>query len=200
MKRSLTIYGCGGHARSVADIVLANGSYDTIVFVDENARDRETLYGFDVLRSPAGENTPCFPAIGDNAKRKAKLEAIGEELLVSIISRTAHIGLGAKLGNGVFVGNYCHIGPEALIGKNTIINHGAVVEHEVAIGEHCHIGPRATVCGRCRVGDLVLLGAGATVKDYVTICPNVVIGAGATVVSDIRLPGVYVGTPAKRMR
>jgi acetyltransferase-like isoleucine patch superfamily enzyme len=45
----------------------------------------------------------------------------------------------------------------------------------------------------------VFLGAGATVIDGTTIADDVTVGAGATVVSDIREPGTYVGSPARRL-
>lgn len=56
-----------------------------------------------------------------------------------------------------------------------------------------------TVCGNCRIGDGVFLGAGATVIEQIQIGPGVVVGAGATVVKDLIEPGVYVGTPARRI-
>jgi UDP-N-acetylbacillosamine N-acetyltransferase len=200
MKKTLVIYGCGGHSRSVADIVLANAEYESIFFVDDNAKENETLYGFRVLRQWTNEAADCFLAIGDNESRKRFLDNICEDYLISIISRTAHIGYQANIGKGVLIGNFCHIGPEASIGKNTIINNGAVVEHEVKVGEHCHVGPNATISGRCKIEELVFVGVGATIIDYVNICSNVIIGAGATVVRDIDEPGVYVGTPVRKIK
>jgi len=199
MNDSLVIYGCGGHSRSVVDVLLAGNSYTSIILVDENAKDNETLYGFRVLRQRTDESADCFLAIGDNKLRKDFLDNICEDYLISIVSRIAHIGYQANIGKGVFIGNFCHIGPEVVIGKNTIINNGAIVEHEVCVGEHCHIGPNATISGRCKIGKLVYVGVGATIKDYVNICSNVIIGAGATVIKDIDEPGIYVGTPAKKI-
>jgi UDP-N-acetylbacillosamine N-acetyltransferase len=200
MNNHLVIYGCGGHARSVVDVVLANASYDSVCFVDDNAKEDETIFDIKVLRSWTGETTDHFIAIGDNKLRKIKHLELDENNLVSIISKTAHIGHRADIGKGVFIGNFCHIGPEAVIGKNSIINNGAVVEHEVRIGEHSHIGPNTTISGRCTIGELVFVGVGGTIKDYINICSNVTIGAGATVVNNITEPGVYVGTPARKIK
>jgi sugar O-acyltransferase (sialic acid O-acetyltransferase NeuD family) len=194
------LYGCGGHSRSVADIILLNDPETLLLFVDDNARDNEKLLGFDVVKHVPSAVDSYIIAIGDNQKRKIKLAEVGESNLVSVISKNAHLGFNSSVGRGCFIGNYCHIGPEAVIGENTIVNNGAVVEHEVVLGCHCHIGPNATVSGRCKIGDLVFVGVGATVKDYITICSNVVIGAGATVVKDIVEPGTYVGTPAYKLR
>ncbi|MBT0653023.1 NeuD/PglB/VioB family sugar acetyltransferase [Geomobilimonas luticola] len=196
----LLVYGCGGHGRSVADILIANEPDISLCFIDDHARENEHLYGFPVLNVWNGSEIQYFLAIGDNVKRANKLEQMDVELLVSVISKTAHIGHMATIAKGVFVGNFAHIGPEAVIGINTIVNNGAIIEHEVKVGAHCHIGPSATISGRCTIGDLVFVGVGTTIKDYISVCSNVTIGAGATVVMDIKEPGVYAGCPARKIR
>lgn len=196
----IVLYGCGGHSRSIADIILMNDPETLLLFVDDNARDNEKLFGFDVVKHAPSAVDPYIISIGDNHKRKIKLAELGESKLVSVISKYAHLGFNSSVGKGCFIGNFCHIGPDVVIGENTIINNAAIVEHEVVVGCHCHIGPNVTVSGRCKIGDLVFVGVGATVKDYITICSDVVIGAGATVVKDIVEPGIYVGTPAYKLR
>ncbi|ACH39584.1 MAG: hypothetical protein ACD_55C00099G0007 [uncultured bacterium] len=199
-KRHLFILGCGGHSRSVTDVILRGDPDAVLVFVDENARENETLYGFEMTSNLADVQGPWFPAIGDNEKRKALMSRLDARDMVSVVSVNAHIGFKARIGRGCFVGHFCHVGPEAVIGEGTIVNTASVVEHEVQIGSYCHVGPNATVSGRCKIGDLVFVGVGATIKDYISICSGVVVGAGATVVRDITEPGVYVGCPAVRIK
>lgn len=194
------LFGCGGHSRSVVDIALTNNPAVSIVFVDPNARENETIFGFPVVKEYLLGGLPIFLAIGDNKIRMEKFEELSFANIISIVSSKSHIGYGAYLNVGCFVGNYCHIGPDVHISENTIINNGAIIEHEVKIGRHCHIGPNATISGRCEIGDSVFVGVGATIKDYIKVCSNVTIGAGATVVKNIDKSGVYVGTPAKRIK
>ena len=195
---NIVIFGCGGHSRSVTDIILMENPEAKLLYVDENARDNETLYGFKVLKEWPILDQPCFVAIGDNIKRKAKLLEWSGKNLVSVVSTTARIGLQARIARGCFVGNFCHIGPEVVIGEGSIINTASVIEHEVQIGNYCHIGPNATISGRCKLGELVFVGVGASIKDHVSICSEVVIGAGVTIVKDITEAGTYVGCPAKK--
>lgn len=196
----IVIFGCGGHSRSVTDVLLSSSPGASLVFVDDHARDGEQIYGFDVYREYVLGDERVFLAIGDNEARKKKLEDVGEKNLISIISGTAHRGHRSTVESGCFVGNFCHIGPETIIGKNTILNTASVIEHEVTVGSHCHIGPNASISGRCVIGDLVFVGVGATVKDHISICANVMIGAGATVIHNITESGTYVGTPARRIK
>ncbi len=195
----LVLIGCGGHARSAADIYLANEPTARLAFVDIAARPGEILFGWPVLRE-LPETNAVFIAVGDNVQRKAWFEKFaGTKRIENILSTTAHYGRESKLGIGCMVGNFCHVGPQAVIGDNVIINNGAIVEHETVIGAHSHVGPNAVVAGRCRIGELVFVGAGACVRDGVEVCSEVVIGAGAVVVKAIVESGVYVGCPARKV-
>jgi len=45
-RNGIIIFGCGGHSRSVTDVILLNDPETLLVYVDDNARENETLYGF----------------------------------------------------------------------------------------------------------------------------------------------------------
>ena len=191
------LMGCGGHARSVADAILADHPSAKITFVDANAGPGEQIMGFDaVVAAPEGEPPGFIPAVGDNRRRRRESEGVE---LCSYVSCTAHVGRCSVIEAGCFVGSGAHIGPETAIGRGTIINTNAVVEHNVQIGAFSHVAPNSTICGGCRLGDLVLVGAGAILRPGVSVCTDVVIGAGSVVVADITEPGTYVGCPARRV-
>ena len=193
MESRICIIGCGGHARSVADVILNNNHASLILFIDENAKDDETLFSFPVVKHLGNVNGPLFVAIGDNKKREKLSKGRN---LISVISCKADVSPTAIIEEGCFIGAGAHIGPFAHIGRGTIINTNAIVEHEVNVGAFCHIAPNATVCGRTSIGNNVFAGAGSIIIDKLNICSNVIIGAGAAVVKDIEKPGIYAGIPA----
>jgi sugar O-acyltransferase (sialic acid O-acetyltransferase NeuD family) len=204
--RRLCILGCGGHARSVADVALASGFAD-IVFVDPLARPSERILGFPVM-TPAEYTTLQLPiaafvvGLGDNVARAARFDDLKADWpggAARVVAADAHIGRDARIGAGSFVGYAAHIGPSAVVGDNVIINTRAIVEHEAVVGAHSHIAVNAVMLGRTRIGERVLLGAGAIVLDGVSVASDVTIGAGAVVVSDIDTPGRYAGVPARRL-
>lgn len=194
MENKICIIGCGGHARSVADVILNNDPSVQLIFADENAHNGETIFGYPVVRNVPPDAENIFVAIGDNKKRR---ELANGKQLISIVAHSATVSSTAVIEDGCFIGAGAHIGPFAHIGRGTIVNTNAVVEHEVGIGAFSHFAPNSTVCGRTRIGDNVFLGAGTTVKDGVEICSDVVVGAGSVVIKDISKAGMYVGTPAK---
>lgn len=193
LEEPLYILGCGGHARSVAEVAVYNDKNIKIVFVDDNAKENETIFGFPVIKELPAHAKNIFAAVGDNALRKKFAE---QYQLITIVSKSAITGINAILGKGVFVGHKAYVGPEAVIGDGTIVNTGAVIEHETKIGAFCHIAPNAVVCGRAVIGDNVFIGAGSSVVDSVNICADCCIGAGSVVIASLHEQGVYAGTPA----
>src|SRR5262249_2725087 len=73
----LVLFGCGGHARSVAAVALLAG-FDRLLFVDENAQTRESLLGFPVQpQAPEpSDDWICTPCAGDNQRRKTRFQEI----------------------------------------------------------------------------------------------------------------------------
>ncbi len=197
----LIILGFGGHARSVADVALSIG-FNSLLFIDENAKEGETFLGFKVLRDfpfNIPDNWLFMPAAGDNKRRQKQLELIrsAQKPIATIVSKSATIGVGAKLSAGCFVAHHAHIGTMASVGDGCIVNTGAIVEHECVVGDFTHLSINSTLAGRSSLGNLVLLGAGAIVIDGISITDQVTIGAGGVVVKSLYRPGIYVGVPVK---
>lgn len=201
--RRIVLFGCGGHARSIVNVLREDGEDREILLVDKNANYKETIMGCRVVYEyDLKENDGYVIAIGDNGQRRKLFQLlVGNNIghCLSVISMHAYVGIESQIGQGTFVAANAYIGPMSEIGDNTIVNTGSVVEHEVIIGSNTHIAPNATVCGRSRIGNNVFCGAGCTIIDKINVCDNVIIGAGAVVKDDIVEEGTYVGVPARKI-
>jgi UDP-N-acetylbacillosamine N-acetyltransferase len=196
----IVLFGCGGHSKSVADVILYNNPLEILVFVDAGARDNEMIFGFDVQPNiQLKTGTRCIVCVGSNVTRKNKYVELGDANIITVVSKLAYIGKDVTIGRGTFVAHSCHLGPEVNLGENTIVNTGSVIEHEARIGSHSHIGPSATISGRSVIGDQVAIGAGACVIDNISICSNTIVGANSTVIHPISEPGTYAGNPARKV-
>lgn len=206
MEKTLYIFGCGGHARSIISAVRRMDSERKIVLVDDNCKENEEILSCltmneDVFWDQEEKEFSYIMGIGDNSKRSfyyEKMETAGGKA-ENVLAVSALIGTGAGIGKAVYIGEKAFVGPESKIGNDTIINTAAVVEHECCIGNHVHVAPNATICGRCKIGNYVFIGAGSIVIDKINICDNVTIGAGSVVTKDIEYPGVYAGCPVRRL-
>jgi acetyltransferase-like isoleucine patch superfamily enzyme len=111
-------------------------------------------------------------------------------------------------------------GGPVLIGAYTYINTGCFFDAGggITIGAHCHVGQRVDIATASHrfgdatqragewfgepvvIGDGCWLGAEVMVLPGVTIAPGCIIGARALVTRDTESNGLYVGSPAVRVR
>jgi len=196
MKNLLIVIGCGGHAKSVTDVILFNDPSKEIIFLDKNAREGESILGFPVVRDYEVTNEEVFVAIGDNIKRKIICEKYFNNL-VSVVSKRAYLGKNTSIGKGVFVAHNAHIGILSTIKDFSVINTSASIDHECTVGIAATIAPGAVLCGKVIVGNNSWIGANAVVRENTSITDNVIIGMGATVVKNVINEGTYVGCPIR---
>jgi acetyltransferase-like isoleucine patch superfamily enzyme len=120
------------------------------------------------------------------------------------------------IGDDCFIGPFVEIQRGVRVGARTKIQSHSFVCELVEIGADCFIGHGVVFINddfssggpaggnralwrSTRVGDAVSIGSNATLLP-INICSSAVIGAGAVVTRDITEPGVYAGSPAKRLR
>jgi acetyltransferase-like isoleucine patch superfamily enzyme len=102
------------------------------------------------------------------------------------------------------VGKRCRIQSHSFVcelvetGDDCVIAHGVMFVNDKFVNGGPARGDKS-LWMPTRIGNSVSIGSGATILP-VTICDNVVIGAGAVVTTDITLPGVYAGNPARLIK
>jgi len=208
-KQECLVVGAGGHGRVVISILSESSqNWNPVGVYDPSfTGKKEVILGVplvgdlnDLLQSLSKRPLPVFIGIGDNASRKSLYEKLCEQgvPLPNLISASAYVAESAKLGSANLLAPHSHLGPQASIGSNNILNTGANLEHEVWLGDHSHVSPGVHVGGRSKIGDSCHLGIGSSVIHNIQIGSKITCGAGAAVVTDLRIPGLYLGVPAKR--
>jgi len=194
---SIYLYGAGGHAKVILDILKSNGITVQEIFDDNPAI--ESFIGIPVAH--AGISSPLIISIGNNRMRKEIAERIGNEMFSpffgdksAIISDSAAIEKGTVVMQGVIIQS------SAKIGKHCIINTGATVDHDCLIQDYVHIAPGSTLCGNVKVGEGSFIGAGTVVIPNIRIGKWSVIGAGSVVIRDIPDNVVAYGSPCKTVK
>lgn len=190
--KPLLLIGCGGHARSLIDLIESTEKWHIhgLVGLPEQVGSSVLSYpviGSDAdLRSLRGACPAAVLAIGqlpDPESRQllaAQLEQLGFHFPVlisphAVVSAHAHLGPGSTVGHGVIVN------ASAEVGDHCILNSGALIEHDVKIGDHCHISTGALINGGVRVGSGSFIGSGAMLREGLVLPDQTVISAGKRV-------------------
>jgi len=206
----VVVYGAGGHAKVVAEILRLNG-HRVVGFIDGVNADRKgaDFYGAkvlggdevleDLLRAGA-ENVVL--GFGDNrlrCKTAERLVKMGFRL-VSALHPNAVCAADVSIGEGTVVASGAVVGPSSRIGRNVIVNTQASLDHDCVVGDGAHVGPGAIVTGVVEVGECAWIGAGAVIADHKSIGADAIVGAGAVVVKDVPDAVVVIGVPARVSR
>ena len=128
---------------------------------------------------------------------------------------------GLKFGKAVFLKpNILMNGTDISIGEGTFVNYSCIFENQekIEIGENCSLGMEVLLCSATHelgnedkrmgktIGYSIIIEDGCWIGSRVTILPGVkvgkgcVIGAGSLVTKDCEPNGLYVGSPAKRVK
>ncbi len=189
----MVIIGLGGHAKSVADSIIADGKYKIVGYTD--VEDRCCKYPYlgtdDALmdcykrgfhKAVLGVGFLGESSIRDNIVKKAK--EIGFEFPV-IVDPSAMVALDVTVGEGTFIGKNAVINAGSTVGRYCIINTGSIIEHECIVDDYSHISVGTILCGEVSVGHHSMVGAGTTVIQCKRIGKNCIIGANSTVLTDV---------------
>jgi sugar O-acyltransferase (sialic acid O-acetyltransferase NeuD family) len=197
-KPYILIYGAGGHAKSVMEMVLQNNAYTIAGILD----DDQNLTGKLVLGIPVLGIRTILPTLSAQGVKLAAngvggildidvrvrifalLESAGFSF-PTLIHPRATVEPSAKVKDGVQVFANAYIGSEALLQPRCMINTNSVISHDCVIGEYTHIAPGALLAGHVHVGRRTLVGMGVTTAIGIRIGDGVRIGNGAIVLADV---------------
>jgi acetyltransferase EpsM len=205
--RKLIIWGTGGHAKVVLDIVTTLNQFSDVIFIDDAfAAEGRDFRGFHVAGGRA--EIPALKvcryiefiiAIGRNTTRaNCFREALGEGLEpATIIHPSAVVSRSASIEPGTVVMPNVVINADAVIGADCIINTSAIVEHDCRIADHVHLSPGAALGGGVSIGEYSHIGLNVSVLPEMEIGERVIVGAGAVVVNQILSGQKVAGVPAK---
>jgi sugar O-acyltransferase (sialic acid O-acetyltransferase NeuD family) len=201
------VYGAGGHAKVVIDILEVSGQYHVLGLVDDDpVKAGMILCGYRVLGDMRtllewkGEPISLILAIGDNSVRSLLAERLTKLPFVTAIHPTATLARSVTVGAGTVVMAHAIMNPGSSVGGHAIINTGAIVDHDCFIGNFAHLSPGVKLGGHVTIGPKVHVGIGATITNNVAVGAGSIIGAGAAVVENVPPGVVVVGVPARVVR
>lgn len=191
---SIFLYGAGGHAKVIIDILASNGILVQGIY-DDNPQLTE------ICTIPITHNKsykfPIIISIGNNNIRKKIVKNLQSAEYIKAIDSRAIISKQVKISEGTVVMQGAIIQSCSIVGKHVIINTGAKIDHDCTIEDFVHIAPGSTLCGNVSIGEGSFIGAGSTIIPGVKVGKWSIVGAGSTVIRDIPDNVVAVGSPCR---
>lgn len=195
------VFGAGGHAKVIVEILEAEGRRIGGVF-DQNLA-AGPVWHYQVASFPAGFDNSVDElviAVGHNPVRRDLAKSLDVTTFGRAIHPSAIISSRAQIGVGTVVMAGVKINADARIGDHCIVNTGASIDHDCVIGDFAHISPGVTLCGTVEVGEGTHVGAGAVAIPGRRVGAWTTVGAGAVVVRDVPDDVTVVGCPAQILR
>lgn len=189
----LALFGYGGHAREVE----AQIGEEITFFVDDK-------YSNDVAK-PISEFDPkeymMLVAVANSNDRKKVVEKLPKETkyFTYIHPSVQIMADDIEVGEGSFIGANSILTTNIKVGKHTLLNRGNHIGHDCVVGDYFSMMPGSILSGNVTVGDQVYMGTNSSIREKLNICSFSTIGMNSCVVKDIKIVGVYVGTPGKRI-
>lgn len=184
----IVLVGFGGHAKSVADVIVRQGIYNIVGYTDLKEYSSKYKYlGEDsnlveIFANGTRNACICIGYLGKGTIREdiySLLKNIGFNLPI-IMDPSSVVSDSAIILEGSFIGKLAVINTEVEIGRCCIINTGAIVEHETIVEDFSHISVGSVLCGQVKTGKGAFIGANATVIQNRIVNAYEIVPAGAT--------------------
>lgn len=213
MVKDVVILGAGGHAREVADVVVAciaaGARLRLVGFVDDDEdkhglmlTEGPILGDTDALDRFSRRSTLIVAGVGAPGPRRRLVEAataMGFRSMV-LIHPTVSITRHVEIATGVVITAGCVVTNQIELGEHCHINRMTTVGHDCRVGAFVHLAPAAVLSGNVTVEDDCYIGTNATIIQGLTIGRGAIVGAGAVVVHDVPSHCTVVGVPARILR
>ncbi|WP_410513554.1 acetyltransferase [Paenibacillus sp. BR2-3] len=206
----ILVFGAGGHAKAVIDVIEQSGRYEVIGILDSYKAPGTKVYGYEVLGNEQyiAENKENIyggiVAIGDNWRRSemvSRIRSLHRDFsFIPVVHPSASVARGSVIGKGSVVMAGAVVGSDTHIGEHCILYSKASVDHDSTLGDYVTLAPNATTGGDVHIGSYSVISLGANVIHSKNIGEHTVIGAGSTVLSDIDAYSLAYGTPARKVR
>ena len=199
---TLAIFGSGGHAKSIYDIVKNKKVY----FFDKSKKEIQinnrifnVIGNHEYMQTYKTKISKTVVAIGNNNIRELYFKYFKKKKFrfATLIHPKSHISFGSKIGEGSMIMQGSLINTDSIVGKNCIINSNASIDHDCIIKDHTHICPGVIIAGNVKIGRNCWIGLGSKIIENCKIGDNVFVAAGSIVTKNLKSNSFVKGVPAK---
>lgn len=204
--KEVVIFGTGGHAKVIYDILSIQKVYRVVSFISLN----EVINQFKSIPHISQRDfersgfEAGIVAVGDNFARNQVVNFIKSVKpnfeFITAVHHSSTIAADVTIGSGTVVMAGAVINSDSKIGSHVIINTASTVDHDCDIGQFSSIAPGCTLGGNVSVSEFTAVSLGSKIIHGIQIGSHTVIGAGSVVVNDIDNLKIAYGNPCRIVR
>jgi sugar O-acyltransferase (sialic acid O-acetyltransferase NeuD family) len=195
------IIGAGGFAREVYWSLNPIERINTIFFIEDVYWDgsSDKILPLSLFESSKYD---VIVAIADSFHRERIVKSLPKstKYFTHIHPSAQILGNDVEIGEGSIICAGSIITTNVKIGKHSHINLMTTIGHDCVIGDFFTSAPKVSISGNNAIGDRVYMGTSSSTKQKINITSDTTIGLNCGVVADINISGVYVGTPAIKIK
>jgi acetyltransferase-like isoleucine patch superfamily enzyme len=195
------IIGAGGFGREIYWSMNPVERANAVFFVDDAYWDgtNEKILPLSLFEWSKYE---VIVAIADSFHRERIVNSLSKSTkYFTHIHPSAQIhGEDVEIGEGSIICAGSIITTNVKIGKHSHINLITTIGHDCIIGDYFTTAPGVQISGNEQIGNRVYFGTRSCIKQKLSVCDDVIIGMNSGVVKSITEPGVYIGTPATKIK
>lgn len=212
MKKPIVIFGAGGFAREVLQVILdlnaqspKSPPWEPLGFiVDPTYAGKNLVHGLPILGGVdwLAENpqTSIVIAVGSSAARlqiAQRIEAACQNPFASLVHPRAWIGRQVAIGHGSVVCAGCMITTDIQIGRHVHVNIGSTVGHDASLRDFVTINPGVNISGNVTLNEGAEIGTGSVLIPGTTVGEWSIVGASSVVTKSLDPNVTAVGVPAR---
>jgi len=208
----IVIFGAGAIAE-LAHFYFTNDSDHNVAgfTVDSKYRNIDNLCGLQVIDFEEVEKLyppdsyMMFVAVSYAKMNRVRTEKVKQSKdkgyrLISYISSQATVLTNLENLENCFILEDNTIQPFVKIGNNVTLWSGNHIGHHSVIEDNTFISSHVVISGGVHVGKNCFMGVNSTTFDHVSIADHTLVAANALINKDTEKYGVYVGSPAKKIK
>ncbi len=211
MAEDIIIYGSGGMAREVVDVIedinRIKPSWRILGYLDDiKGNCGETVNGYkiigtgDMLRGLERPVNVVIAISNPEAKERIFNRIKGCPLWFPVlIHPSARVARSAVIGEGSIIGVDCIVSVNVDIGRHVFLNMRTVVGHDTVIRNYCSCLVNCVIAGDVTVDESSLLGSGCIIMEKCRLGKKVRVGMGSIVTGDVQDNHVIMSRPSKSM-
>ena len=194
------IIGSGGMGRELLVQMLDNNPNEEIVFFvnDEYPHDDMKILS---LKNFNPNIYKVIVALGDSYLREKIVNSLPiNTKYFTFIHKSVLIFDNIEIGEGSVICAGSILTTNIKIGRHAQLNRATNISHDTIIGDFFTTAPGVHVSGNCKLGNRIYMGCLSCTKEKIIICDDVIIGLNSGIIKNINESGVYVGTPAIKIK